>query len=30
VGETGCEQPSRQMDQLLPAPSAEHPLSYDI
>ncbi len=30
VGETGCEQPSRQMDQLLPAPSAEHPISYDI
>ncbi len=30
VGETGCDQPSRQMDQLLPSPSAEHPLSFDI
>ena len=30
VGETGCEQPSRQMDQLLPSPAPEHPLTYDI
>ncbi len=30
VGETGCEQPSRQMDQLLPSPTPEHPLTYDI
>lgn len=30
VGETGCEQPSRQMDQLLPSPMPEHPLTYDI
>lgn len=30
VGETGCDQPSRQMDQLLPAPSEDHPVSFDI
>jgi serine O-acetyltransferase len=29
VGETGCDQPSRQMDQLLPF-GAEHILSFDI
>lgn len=30
VGETGCDQPSRQMDQLLPSQSMEHVVSFDI
>ncbi|MCG7505162.1 serine O-acetyltransferase [Mesorhizobium retamae] len=30
VGETGCDQPSRQMDQLLPSQSMEHVISFDI
>jgi serine O-acetyltransferase len=30
VGETGCDQPSRQMDQLLPFGAADHVLSFDI
>ncbi len=30
VGETGCDQPSRQMDQLLPIGAADHVLSFDI
>lgn len=30
VGETGCDQPSRQMDQLLPSQSMDHVVSFDI
>ena len=30
VGETGCDQPSRQMDQFLPSKAMDHVLSYDI
>ncbi|MET0599860.1 MAG: serine O-acetyltransferase [Mesorhizobium sp.] len=30
VGETGCDQPSRQMDQLLPAQSMDHVVTFDI
>ncbi len=30
VGETGCDQPSRQMDQLLPALAFDHALTFDI
>jgi serine O-acetyltransferase len=30
VGESGCEQPSRQMDQLLPSRALEQALSFDI
>ncbi|BCH24718.1 serine acetyltransferase [Mesorhizobium sp. L-8-10] len=30
VGETGCDQPSRQMDQLLPAQTMDHVVSFDI
>jgi serine O-acetyltransferase len=30
VGETDCDQPSRQMDQLLPSQSMEHVVSFDI
>ncbi|MBR2686784.1 MAG: serine O-acetyltransferase [Aquamicrobium sp.] len=30
VGETGCDQPSRQMDQLLPSQTMEHVVSFDI
>jgi serine O-acetyltransferase len=30
VGESGCAEPSRQMDQLLPSPSAENPITFDI
>lgn len=29
-GETGCDQPSRQMDQLLPSQTMEHVVSFDI
>jgi serine O-acetyltransferase len=30
VGETGCDRPSRQMDQLLPSQSMDHVVSFDI
>ncbi|MEI9427473.1 serine O-acetyltransferase [Mesorhizobium sp. Cs1299R1N3] len=30
VGETGCDQPSRQMDQLLPSQKMDHVISFDI
>jgi serine O-acetyltransferase len=30
VGETGCDQPSRQMDQLLPAQTMDHVVTFDI
>jgi serine O-acetyltransferase len=30
VGESGCAQPSRQMDQLLPSQSMDHVLTFDI
>jgi serine O-acetyltransferase len=30
VGEAGCEQPARQMDQLLPSQSMDHVVSFDI
>lgn len=30
VGETGCDQPARQMDQLLPSQSMDHVVSFDI
>jgi serine O-acetyltransferase len=30
VGESGCEHPSRQMDQLLPSQSMDHVVSFDI
>jgi serine O-acetyltransferase len=30
VGETGCDQPSRQMDQLLPLGAADRIISFDI
>ena len=30
VGETGCDQPSRQMDQLLPSQTMGHVISFDI
>jgi serine O-acetyltransferase len=30
VGETGCDRPSRQMDQLLPSQSMAHVVSFDI
>ena len=30
VGETGCDQPSRHMDQLLPSQSMDHVVSFDI
>jgi serine O-acetyltransferase len=30
VGETGCDQPSRQMDQLLPSQTMDHVISFDI
>jgi serine O-acetyltransferase len=30
VGESGCDRPSSQMDQLLPSQSMEHVMSYDI
>ncbi|MBN9244514.1 MAG: serine O-acetyltransferase [Mesorhizobium sp.] len=30
VGETGCDQPSRQMDQLLPSQSMDQVVSFDI
>jgi serine O-acetyltransferase len=30
VGETGCDQPSRQMDQLLTQKAMDHALSFDI
>lgn len=30
VGETGCDQPSRQMDQLLPTQSLDQTVSFDI
>ncbi|TGP26434.1 MULTISPECIES: serine O-acetyltransferase [unclassified Mesorhizobium] len=30
VGETGCDQPSRQMDQLLPSQTMDHVVSFDI
>ncbi|MHA6644650.1 serine O-acetyltransferase [Mesorhizobium sp. A623] len=30
VGETGCDQPSRQMDQLLPSQSPDQTISFDI
>lgn len=30
VGESGCDQPSRQMDQLLPSRAFDHALSFDI
>lgn len=30
VGETGCDQPSRQMDQLLPSQSLDQTVSFDI
>jgi len=30
VGETGCDQPSRQMDQLLPSLAFDHALTFDI
>ena len=30
VGETGCDQPARQMDQLLPSQTMDHVISFDI
>jgi serine O-acetyltransferase len=30
VGESGCERPSRQMDQLLPSQSMDHVVTFDI
>ncbi len=30
VGETGCDQPSRHMDQLLPSQTMDHVISFDI
>jgi len=30
VGETGCDQPARQMDQLLPSQTMDHVVSFDI
>ena len=30
VGETGCDRPSSQMDQLLPSQSMDHVVSFDI
>ena len=30
VGESGCDQPSRQMDQLLPSQSMDQVISFDI
>ena len=30
VGETGCDRPSSQMDQLLPAQNMDHVISFDI
>ena len=30
VGETGCDQPARQMDQMLPSQSMDHVVSFDI
>jgi serine O-acetyltransferase len=30
VGETGCDQPSRQMDQFLPSQTMDHVVSFDI
>jgi serine O-acetyltransferase len=30
VGETGCAEPSRQMDQLLPSQAMDHVISFDI
>ena len=30
VGETGCDQPSRQMDQFLPSQAMDHVVSFDI
>ena len=30
VGETGCDQPSRQMDQLLPSQQMDHVMTYEI
>ncbi|KQZ13184.1 MULTISPECIES: serine O-acetyltransferase [unclassified Mesorhizobium] len=30
VGESGCEQPARQMDQLLPSQTMDHVVSFDI
>ena len=30
VGESGCDQPSRQMDQLLPSETMDHVVSFDI
>lgn len=30
VGETGCDQPSRQMDQALPSQNMDHVVSFDI
>lgn len=30
VGETGCDEPSRQMDQLLPSHAMEHVITFDI
>ncbi len=30
VGETGCEQPARQMDQLLPSQTMDHVVTFDI
>ncbi len=30
VGETGCDQPARQMDQLLPSQTMDHVVTFDI
>jgi len=30
VGETGCDQPARQMDQMLPSQTMDHVVSFDI
>jgi serine O-acetyltransferase len=30
VGESGCDQPSRQMDQLLPSRAFDQALTFDI
>lgn len=30
VGETGCDQPARQMDQLLPSQAMDHVVTFDI
>jgi serine O-acetyltransferase len=30
VGETGCDRPSSQMDQLLPSQTMDHVVSFDI